>query len=115
MLFVCRRGLYVFGAGASMGPALTPLSTVVVAVVVVVVVVAAATAGTETGCWVVEMETRIIIQLWGTESGRKNQEMQEKRTEENWTAEQETGSETRQAKYNVIWFSNKTDLKNYYT
>ena len=46
MLFVCRRGLYVFGAGASMGPALTPLSTVVVAVVVVVVVVvAAATAG----------------------------------------------------------------------
>jgi preprotein translocase subunit Sec61beta len=52
MLFVCRRGLYVFGAGASMGPALTPLSTVVVAVVVVVIVVvaAAATAGTETGC-----------------------------------------------------------------
>ena len=54
MLFVCRRGLYVFGAGASMGPVLTPLSTVVVAVVVVVVVVvvaaAAATAGTETGC-----------------------------------------------------------------
>ena len=62
MLFVCRRGLYVFGAGASMGPALTPLSTVVVAVVVVVVAVAVvvvvATAAaalirnvwTETGC-----------------------------------------------------------------
>ena len=46
---------------------------------------------------------------------QKSRNARKKKTEENWTAEQETGSETRQAKYNVIWFSNKTDLKNYYT